>query len=72
MVKQAKQEGEDAKISVRNARRDAIDQLKKAIKDGLPEDAEKDAEANVQKAHDKFIKEIDEKVALKEKEIMTV
>jgi ribosome recycling factor len=72
LVKQAKQEGEDAKISVRNARRDAIDQLKKAIKDGLPEDAEKDAEANVQKAHDRFIKEIDEKVALKEKEIMTV
>ena len=46
--------------------------IKKAIKDGLPEDAEKDAEANVQKVHDKFIKEIDERVAAKEKEIMTV
>ena len=72
LAKQCKQEAESAKVSVRNARRDAIDLLKKAIKDGLPEDAEKDAEANVQKVHDKFIKEIDERVAAKEKEIMTV
>ena len=50
LAKQCKGEAENAKVSVRNARRDAIDQLKKAIKDGLPEDAEKDAEANVQKA----------------------
>ena len=42
------------------------------MQDVEAEDAEKDAEANVQKAHDRFIKEIDEKVALKEKEIMTV
>jgi ribosome recycling factor len=72
LVKQAKQEGEDAKISIRNARRDAIDALKKSIKDGMPEDVEKDAEADVQKVHDKFIKRIDEMVAEKEKEIMTV
>jgi ribosome recycling factor len=71
-VKQAKQEGEDAKISVRNARRDAIDALKKSIKDGMPEDVEKDAENDVQKIHDKFIKRIDDMVADKEKEIMTV
>jgi len=72
LVKQAKQEGEDAKISVRNARRDAIDALKKSIKDGMPEDVEKDAENDVQKIHDKFIKRIDDMVADKEKEIMTV
>lgn len=72
LVKQAKQEGEDAKISVRNARRDAIDPLKKSIKDGMPEDVEKDAENDVQKIHDKFIKRIDDMVADKEKEIMTV
>jgi ribosome recycling factor len=57
---------------VRNARRDAIDALKKSIKDGMPEDVEKDAENEVQKLHDKFIKRIDDLVAVKEKEIMTV
>ncbi|MDR2497063.1 MAG: ribosome recycling factor [Tannerellaceae bacterium] len=73
LVKQSKQEAENAKISVRNARRDAIEHLKKAIKtDAIPEDVEKDAEAEVQKVHDKFIKKIDELYAAKEKEIMTV
>ncbi len=72
LVKQSKQECEDAKISVRNARRDAIEQLKKAIKDGLPEDMEKDAENDVQKVHDKFIKRVEDLLANKEKEIMTV
>ncbi|MFM2292007.1 MAG: hypothetical protein RIS29_1820, partial [Bacteroidota bacterium] len=72
LAKQAKADCEDAKISVRNARRDAIEQLKKMIKDGLPEDVEKDAEASVQKIHDKYIKKIDEMFAAKEKEIMTV
>jgi ribosome recycling factor len=57
---------------VRNARRDAIDMLKKQIKEGLPEDAEKDAENDAQKLHDKFVKKIDEIYAAKEKEIMTV
>ena len=65
LSKQAKQEGEDAKIGIRNARRDAIDALKKAIKDGMPEDVEKDAEAEVQKVHDKYIKMVDEAVAAK-------
>ena len=73
LVKQCKQEAENAKISVRNARRDAIEALKKSIKsDGVPEDVEKDAEAEVQKIHDKFIKKIDELYAAKEKEVMTV
>lgn len=72
LVKQSKAEAEQAKVSVRNARRDAIDGLKKAIKQGMPEDVEKDAEAKVQKAHDKFLKKIDEVFAAKEKEILTV
>ncbi len=72
LTKQAKQEGENAKVSVRNARRDAIEGLKKELKNGMPEDVEKDGEAEVQKLHDKFIKKVDEMIAAKEKEIMTV
>ena len=72
LVKQARNEGEDAKVSVRNARRDAIDGLKKEIKNGLSEDSEKDAEGEVQKIHDRYIKKIEELLEAKEKEIMTV
>lgn len=72
LAKQCKVEAETAKISVRNARRDGIEALKKGLKDGLSEDLEKDAEAKLQKIHDKFIKQIDEMLANKEKEIMTV
>ncbi|MBO4499614.1 MAG: ribosome recycling factor [Bacteroidaceae bacterium] len=72
LVKQCSKENESAKISIRNARRDAIDQLKKAQKEGLAEDAEKDAEARLQKLHDKYIKKADETFTEKEKEIMTV
>ena len=72
LVKQCKAEAEDAKMSVRNARRDAIDGLKKAVKQGMPEDVEKDGEASVQKIHDKYIKKIDDLFAAKEKEILTV
>ena len=72
LVKQSKAEAEQAKVSVRNARRDAIDGLKKAIKQGMPEDVEKDAENQVQKLHDKFLKQIDDIFAAKEKEILTV
>ena len=72
LVKQCKSEAETAKMSVRNARRDAIEEFKKLHKNGLPEDAEKDAEDEIQKTHDKFIKKIDDLFAAKEKEIMTV
>lgn len=72
LVKQCKTEAEQAKVSVRNARRDAIEGLKKAIKQGMPEDVEKDAEATAQKIHDKYLKRIDEIFAAKEKEILTV
>ena len=72
LAKQAKQEAENAKISVRNARRDAIETLKKSVKDGVSEDVEKDSEADMQKTHDRYIKKVDEIFAAKEKEIMTV
>lgn len=72
LAKQAKGEAENSKISVRNTRRDVIDVLKKSVKEGVPEDVEKDAEEKIQKIHDKFIKQIDELYAAKEKEIMTV
>ena len=72
LVKQCKAETEQAKVSIRNARRDAIDGLKKAVKQGMPEDTEKDAEGGAQKLHDKYMKKIDEVFAAKEKEILTV
>ena len=70
--KQCGKEGEQAKVSVRNARRDGNEQLKKAVKDGLSEDFQKDGESELQKLHDKYIKQIDDLLAAKEKEIMTV
>ena len=72
LAKQCKGEGETAKVSVRNARRDGIDALKKAVKDGLAEDEQKNAEAKLQKIHDKYIKQIEDMLADKDKEIMTV
>lgn len=72
LVKQSKNEAENAKVSIRNARREAIDGLKKEVKKGLSEDTEKDAENEVQKLHDKYIKKIDAVFAAKEKEILTV
>ena len=72
LVKQCGKESEQAKVSIRNARRDTNDKLKKAIKDGLSEDLEKDAEADLQKMYDKYIKKVEELLANKEKEIMTV
>ena len=72
LAKQCKGEAEQAKVSIRNTRREIIEKLKKGIKDGLSEDLEKDAEGDMQKMHDKFIKKVDELLAAKEKEIMTV
>ena len=72
LAKQCGKEGEQAKVSIRNTRREIIEKLKKGIKDGLSEDLEKDAETDMQKMHDKFIKKVDELLAAKEKEIMTV
>ncbi len=72
LVKQVKVEGENAKISIRNARRDAIEEFKKMAKNGLPEDMGKDAEDRMQKITDKYYKKVDEILAKKEAEIMTV
>ena len=72
LVKQCNKIAEKAKVEVRNVRSDIKDKLKKAIKDGLSEDNEKDAELELQKIHDKYIKKVDELIAAKNKEIMTV
>jgi ribosome recycling factor len=72
IVKQVKEEAEKARVSLRNARRDAVEVFKKSQKDGMPEDEAKNGEAEVQKIHDRFSKKIDEVVAAKEKEVMTV
>lgn len=72
LVKKCKHEGEEAKISIRAARRDANEQFKKLTKDGLSEDLAKDAEAEIQKMTDKHIIVIDDMVTKKEKEILTV
>ncbi len=72
LTKQCAKIAEKAKVEVRNVRGDIKDKLKKAIKDGLSEDNEKDAELELQKIHDKYIKKIDDLLAAKNKEIMTV
>lgn len=72
LVKQVKADGETAKISLRNIRRDAVDAFKKAQKDGMPEDMAKDGEGDCQKIIDKYIAKVDEVLATKEAEIMTV
>lgn len=72
LVKKCHAEGEHAKVAIRNIRRDAIEHIKKLQKNGLSEDATKDAEANVQALTDKFIGMVDKHLSLKEKEIMVV
>jgi ribosome recycling factor len=73
LTKVVKGEGEDAKVAVRNLRRDANEQLKKLVKDkAISEDDERRGGDDVQKLTDKFVAEIDKLVAEKDKEIMTV
>lgn len=73
MVKLVKGEAEDAKIAVRNIRRDANEGLKKLLKDkAISEDDERRSQDEVQKLTDKFVAEVDKLVAEKEKEVMTV
>jgi len=73
LIKKAKAAGENTKVIVRNARREAVDLLKKAQKnEGVTEDAEKEGEDEVQKITDKFIKKVDEIISAKEKDILTV
>jgi len=72
LVKKCQGEGEHSKIAIRNIRRDAIEQIKKLEKNGLSEDAAKDAEAEAQQETDKFIAMVEKHLEVKEKEIMSV
>jgi len=72
LVKQAKAEGEDTKIGIRNARKWANDEFKLLLKEGLSEDAEKSAIEEVQKLTDDYTKKVDELVSHKETDILTI
>lgn len=72
LVKRCNSEGENGKISIRNIRRDAIEQIKKLQKDGVSEDAAKEAEIEVQDQTNRFIALVDKRLEAKEKEIMVV
>ncbi len=72
LVKKAKALGEETKVSLRNVRRDAMEHLKKAAKEGLPEDIEKRKEGEVQEMTDEFVNKVDRMVDTKEKDIMKI
>jgi ribosome recycling factor len=72
LVKKAKAEAEQAKVGIRNNRKDALDMIKDLKNDGLSEDAVKVAEEEVQKITNSYIKKVDDLIELKEKDIMTV
>jgi ribosome recycling factor len=72
LVKQVRNEGETAKISLRNSRKCANDEFKSLLKEGLPEDLEKNAVEEIQKMTHNFTLKIDKVMATKEKDIMTV
>lgn len=72
LVKKAKAEAENTKISIRNTRRAANDLAKSLEKDGLPEDESQKTQDNIQELTDEFIKKVDELVDAKEKDMMTV
>ncbi len=72
LVKRVNAEGEQSKVAIRSIRRDAIEDIKKLQKNGLSEDAVKDAEKEIQQVTDKFIALVDQRLATKEKEIMAV
>ncbi|HQB37211.1 MAG TPA: ribosome recycling factor [Bacteroidales bacterium] len=72
LVKQVRNEGETARISIRNARKWANDELKQLLKNGLPEDVEKNAAENVQAITDEYNSKVDKIISLKEKDVMTV
>jgi ribosome recycling factor len=72
LVKRANGEGEQSKVAIRSIRREGIEGIKKLQKDGLSEDAGKDAEKDIQNSTDKYILLIDKHLAQKEKEIMAV
>jgi len=72
LVKRSNAEGEQSKVAIRSIRREAIEGIKKLQKDGLSEDAGKDAEKEIQHTTDKYISAIEKTLSSKEKEIMSV
>ena len=72
LFKQVKNEGENARVSMRNSRRDANDEYKQMQKDGLSEDEAKDAGDQIQKLTDEFTEKVEKIVSAKEEEIMTI
>jgi ribosome recycling factor len=72
MVKKAKLAGEESRVGVRNARRDAIEEIRKGIKNGLSEDLGKKKEEDMQQLTNKYTEKIEKIVEFKEKDIMTV
>jgi len=72
LVKKCQAEGEHSKVAIRNIRRDAIEGIKKLQKNGLSEDAAKDAEADIQQVTDRYITTVEKHLSSKEKEIMSL
>ncbi len=72
LMKQAKHEGENAKISIRNARKEAMDEIKKLVKEHYSEDLAHDLEDEIQKTTDSYSHRVDDKIKKKEEDIMTV
>ncbi|MCC6600907.1 MAG: ribosome recycling factor [Crocinitomicaceae bacterium] len=72
LSKKAHAEGEHARVGIRNARKEAIDFIRQAQKDGLPEDEAKSGETKVQEITDKFNRKVDDILAAKDKDIMTI
>jgi ribosome recycling factor len=72
LVKKCHNEGEHSKVAIRNIRRDALEHIKKLQKNGLSEDAAKDAEADVQEVTDRYTSAVEKHLSAKEKEIMSV
>lgn len=72
LVKQASTYGEQAKVSIRSARRDAMEEIKQAVKDGYSEDAGKTAEGTIQDLTNQYTQKVDDVMAVKEKELTTM
>jgi ribosome recycling factor len=72
LTRTAKSLGEDAKVGIRNVRKESMEQVKKLLKDGLPEDMAKDAESKIQTHTDTYVAKVEKHIEQKEKEIMTV
>ncbi len=72
LTRTAKALGEDAKVGIRNVRKESMEQVKKLLKEGLPEDVVKDGESKIQNLTDTYVAKVDKHIEQKEKEIMTV